>query len=160
LIDRVNELHENGAEEVALAVEHPGQGPVVPLVEALLPGVGEAGRARGLLDRPQQARSQHRLEDHGAEDRHQQRAGHRERLVAEELAGDAGHVDDGEEDGHGGQRGGDDGHRHFLGALDRERVHLGLTHGRSPFGQAPADVLEHHDRVVHQHARRQREPAE
>ena len=134
-------------------------------------GRDPAGPARASS---QDAGREHRLQQQGRADRHQQGEGHGQGLVAEERPGDAGHVDHREEDRDRRQAGRHDRPRHLAGALVGGKCHLSTPPGRpqrrvgivlllwsSPHQrQMAVDVLEHHDRVVDQHAGRQRQPAE
>ena len=96
-------------------------------------------------------RRQHRVERERHEQRHEHRAGDRQRERLEPLAADAGHEADRHEHREDRERRRRDGEADLVGALARRRVvvfpHLDVSH----------DVLAHHDRVVDQNADRQRE---
>ncbi len=81
------------------------------------------------------------------------RDGHGQGLVPEELAGDPRHVDHREEHGHGGQGGRHHRRGHLLGRRGADRRPPVAARPRRQL-QVPVDVLQHHDGVVHEHARR------
>ena len=116
------------------------------------------GRCRPLLtdvprrDHPpaREHRNQRQREAEGGEDGD----GDGERLVTEELAGDPFHEHDRQEDGDGGQGRSHNGAGDLHGALHRRFARALAA------GVAAVDRLEHHDRVVEQHADPERQPAE
>ena len=70
--------------------------------------------------------------------------------VAVDLLGKIADKENGEEDGDGGHRAGEDRPHHLLGALDDGRFQP-LFH----LLEVALDILQHHHCVVHQHAQRQ-----
>ena len=105
--------------------------------------------------RPQDARRDHRQEHHRHQQAEQQADAQRDADAAEDHAQDrlAGHEDQRQEDHHRGHR--RQGHRQGDLARAHRRRALGvqavLAHAR--------DVLDHHHRVVHQHADAERDAA-
>ena len=100
-------------------------------------------------------RREHRHQRQRDDQREQQRERDRQRLVPEQLAGDAGDEHHREEHRDGGQRRGGDGRATSRGAEPR-----GLDGGRRPCSCVAHDALEHDDRVVDQHADRERDAAQ
>ncbi len=151
---RRDEETEGESEDALLAMERPVEGPTVDLGDP----IEEARRTpdpRGdpalvvpadhlrRHQRHQRDRDQERAEERGADGQHQ---------IAEELAGDAVHQEDRQEDHHRGERRSDERHRHLARAGD----------GRLGGGLALLDVLERRleddDAVVDQHPDGEREP--
>ena len=113
---------------------------------------------RGLLGKSQRRTALERAEHRDQGHRHRQRDrdgnGHGQRLVAEQLPGDAVHEHQRQEHRDGGQRGSHHRQAHFAGAGD----------GRIENAQAAlaclGDAFQHHDGIVHHQAGGQREPAQ
>ncbi|OPZ93042.1 MAG: hypothetical protein BWY73_00509 [candidate division TA06 bacterium ADurb.Bin417] len=106
------------------------------------------------IDRVQVLGGQHR--DHrerNGQGGEQGEANH-QRQLGEHHPGHPLDEDERQEDHHGGQRAGDDGGRDLAASLDGGR--LGI---QAVFPQA-VDVLQDHDRVIHQHADSQRQAAQ
>ena len=139
------------------------------------PGEEPEEAARSPLPRAQDAGREHRLQQQGRPDRDHQGEGHGESLVAEERPGDAGNVDHRKEDRDRRQTGRHHRARHLAGALVGGKRHLPsppewlqrrvgllrlLLRLSAAHREMTVDVLEHHDRVVDQHAGRQRQPTQ
>ncbi len=145
------ERHERGA----LVREHAAQRrgvQVAPGVEAALEGHVQAAVAPVRVVRLEDAAAHHRREGERDEARDQHRDDDHHRELVQQPAEDAAHEE--HRDEHRGER---DGHRHdgerdLLRAVQR-RLHHALAHL-----DVAADVLQHHDGVVHDeaHAQRQR----
>ena len=84
----------------------------------------------------------------------QQRIGHGQGQIGEQLPCQTLHEHNGGEHAHGGQRTGRDGAQHLLRA-----GHGGLHHRGAP-GTEPVDILDDHHGVIHQHTHRHRKAAE
>ena len=160
----IGALHrrEPGLRRARREAEQPGHAVGDPAGDAALPGerAGDgapdpARAAFGLGDHQfRLARRQHRHQRHRDHQRKQQREAHGERLVAEQLARDAGDEHHREEHGDGGERRCSDRGAHLAGAAGR-----GLD-SRAAFLAMAHDVLEHHHRIVDQHADSKRDAAE
>ena len=143
------------AEEPRHEVRHPGRQPALQgehLRDAAAKPARRAFRVRdGVLGL---AGRQHRHQRHRDDQREQQREADRQRLVAEQLAGDAGDEHHREEHGDRRERRGGD-RRADLAGAERRRFDA-----RAAFLAVPDDVLQDHDRIVDQHADRERDAAE
>ena len=99
-------------------------------------------------------RGEHRDQRHRDDQRNQHRERDRQRLIAEQLTGDALHEHERKEHGYGRQRRRRHGHADFGRAS-----HRGFDDRRALLAQA-RDIFEHDDRIVDDHAGRERKAAE
>ena len=137
--------------------QHRAVGPGEPSAGRHGPVAGDGGRGRGLGPAPRGAQeppAQHRHDRQGDDEGGQQgdRGGHGE--GPEQLAGQAAHEGDGQEHGHGDEGGGGDRGGDLARAVQDRGAPVGAQ------AEVPADVLHHHDRVVHDPADRDRQRPE
>ena len=99
---------------------------------------------------PEQAGGHRRHERQRNDQACEQRIGDRKRHVGKELPRKPFHEHDRQEHADRCKRGGSDGRRHLLRAGNR-RLHRGCA-----LAAEAVDILDHDDRIVHQHADRHR----
>ena len=123
-----------------------------PVEEAAKPQPARFGRHA--FAPAQKTRRQHRHRHHGHPQRRHQRKSHRPRLILEQLAGQPLQVDDRQKDRHRGQ-----GSRHNRYADLARSFGRGRRRVLAPL-QMPVDVLDYHNRIIDQHPRPKRQPAQ
>ena len=101
---------------------------------------------------PQETRAQHRRQRETDRHRYQDSRRDRDRKFAKQAADDATHQKQRDEDCHQRQTDGDDGEAYFARTFQRR------LHQRRALLEMPVNILDHHDRIVHDEADRNRQP--